>query len=505
MNLLLLKKYHIVGFIISLLLLTSCGNAEIGSVSEDIFYKPASDNAEYHTVSTENPVISDSEDRELSTIQGNSGVMPDYLSISEMFKACDPHWNDSTEYQNAVQSYESALGQDSIDLLMEEDGGVASPRFSFGYVDDDDIPELFMGLGDFHVSGVYVFTYLPDRREVVRIGEFSEFGGIDYIERGNRIISQYGGMGSFLFMYTEISNGKPVLVGSIAEGERKMEARDSETADMDGYEREIVYYAGYQLTEGVDGSHEYDVEWPDDSYRVSAEEYVKMDSELQGNPKKAGKQLKHVDYDDMYTVTLAPGGCNLLREKDELDPEPGEDILNSAFPERVDAWDAYKRIVEVEEEYYKQDGELSYDLADINGDGTDELLIYYGVDHLDKVQIYSYSDHKAVYLGSFGEWGSVEIDPESHIICSKFTGMGSLYEKYYEVNGVNMIKLVELADIAKLGSEDHSEEREYLINGIISSKDEYDAKRRYYSDKHYEIFNNENIRVSNQWLERNRF
>lgn len=504
MNSLLLKKYYIVGFLIGLLLMTSCGNAEIRSVSEDtVSVSRSSDNPEYHTISKDNSAIFDTDAGKLQATQEKNEEIPDYPSISEMFKACDSRWNDSTEYLDAVQSYEAALGQDAVELLMEEAGGVVSPHFSFGYVDDDDIPELFMGLGDYHVTGIYVFTYIPNQKEVVRVGQFSEFGRLEYIEKGNRIISQYGGMGSFIFFYTQIIDGKPMLVGSVAQTTRKKDDSEPTGEALDKYEDK--YYADYPMPEGVDGSYdcEIDWDWPDDSYCVSFNEYERATSVLQGDMDHPEEKRISVSYESMPVVGLTEGGVNFLVEHNETNPKLGEDILNNAFPERVDAWRAYRRIVEValDDAYSENKEAVGYDLFDINGDGTNELMIFDGIDHLDKVQIYSYINHKAVYLGSFGERGSVEIDPTSHIICSKFTGLGSIYERYYEVKGGNVVKLMELADIEKPGTEESPKERKYVVNGVLSTKDVYESKRAKYSNKLYEIFNIDHIRVNNQWLE----
>ncbi len=416
---------------------------------------------------------------------GDNKETADFASITEYFRQCDKNRNESGEYQDAVRAYENALGEETISLLIEESGGdPCYPRISSGYVDEDDVPELFLAIGDYHTSGVYVFTYLPDTEDVVRVGEFSSYGHMSYVEKGNRIRSQYGSMGSFITMYTKIADGKPGLVGSVAKRERLKE--EPEEKDDAWVEYEDIYYAGYKLQDEVDGSIEYSDawDWPDNDYIVSEEDYEKADISLRGSYYQDDSSMTEVDFDAMNTVIFSQGGENLLKGRDELDQKTGEDILRTAFPERAGEWMAYQRIYEVEKEAgpYVDEDETGYDVMDLNGDGTLELVVFKGKEHLDGVKLYTFADNKAVYLGCFGEWGRMEADPDKHYIRSTFTGFGSVYEKYYEIKKDTVVELAELDDVAKKSPDRQGVEHIFRVNGSVVSRDEYEQKRNKFSD-----------------------
>ncbi len=236
-----------------------------------------------------------------------------YDSIAEFFKGEDPYWNESDEYREAVKAYEKSIGQETVDEFIINNGGVGEARIGFGYIDEDDIPELFVATGAFHPVGVNIYTYLPESGEVVWLGEFSSFGRIDYLEKGNRFMSGYGGMGSYILFFSKIENGKAVLTGSVASGSRKVDRSsiDSELADI--YEK--TYFAGYDIPENVDGSTSNgfsaaDVEWPDDRYLVTEEEYDRVMEEISGDDSDRSSYTI-LYYDAMKSVSLVSGGDKL--------------------------------------------------------------------------------------------------------------------------------------------------------------------------------------------------
>lgn len=86
-------------------------------------------------------------------------------------------------------------------------------RFSFGYVDDDDTPELFLACGDSHTDQITVCRYNKDTHTVDQIGSYSSFGSCDYYERQDVIVGQYGGTGAWFNIYegTDDSGARSVL------------------------------------------------------------------------------------------------------------------------------------------------------------------------------------------------------------------------------------------------------------------------------------------------------
>lgn len=76
-------------------------------------------------------------------------------------------------------------------------------RFVFGYINDDDVPELLLGYGDAHADGVWVYSYDPQTDTIHEWGDFSSFGNLSYYERQGIVASQYGGMGFWYQVYEQ--------------------------------------------------------------------------------------------------------------------------------------------------------------------------------------------------------------------------------------------------------------------------------------------------------------
>ena len=242
---------------------------------------------------------------------------PEFLTIADLFETCDPNWNESEGYQRAIGAFQDFIGK----MRAEELESYEIPRFEPAYIDDDDIPELLFALGNHTTDGVFILKYSESRDEALNIGEFSQYGGIKYVERGNRIVSQYGNQGYFMTIVSKIDGDKAVAVGSVTEGEQQY-VNDE---DIECYRS--IYYAGYDLPAGADGSHKdnysiregtgpdpVNVQDPDDSYLVTEEEYQRAFDELLGIKGDSGllRQVKYEgigeDTTAMYLVKIKDGG-----------------------------------------------------------------------------------------------------------------------------------------------------------------------------------------------------
>ena len=233
----------------------------------------------------------------------------EYTSITDYFEHCDPNWNDSVEYQDAVKAYESAMASEIANYGFSYEDAM----IEYAYIDEDDIPELLLGYSNHTPDGIIIYKYIPEKEEVINIGEFSQFGGVGYVERGNRIISQYGNQGLYLKIISMIEEDKAVAVGSVAEdgtGRHREYLDDGEVWMInDG----VYYYARYDLPEGADGSHKdiysivkgtgadaVEVDFPDDEYVVNEDEYNRIHWELLGNPSDEDA-VRYVKYADRYS------------------------------------------------------------------------------------------------------------------------------------------------------------------------------------------------------------
>lgn len=61
------------------------------------------------------------------------------------------------------------------------------------------------------------------------------------------------------------------------------------------------------------------------------------------------------------------------------------------------------------------EGYVYFDLCDIDKDGTPELCVTKGVEHDDKVDIYTVDDEKFIFLGSFGTYGMIYVSENGNM------------------------------------------------------------------------------------------
>lgn len=236
-----------------------------------------------------------------------------YNSVSEYMEDCDPNWNDSEKYKAAIHAYESTIISEKIKEFIERNGGIGETKISYAYIDEDDIPELLIGVWDSHPCGIIVFTYIPDRDEAVFLGEFGIYGHISYNEKKNRIITSHGNQGYYMVNITTIKDGRAELVGSVTmDGDGILIEPDS--TELEPY-YETLYYAGYTLPKGVDGSNKdsysdingYDpeglkVEDPGEQYIVDEEEYNRYYNEYLDY--EDGDIIKYIPYSEMARVMI---------------------------------------------------------------------------------------------------------------------------------------------------------------------------------------------------------
>ncbi|MBR0172312.1 MAG: hypothetical protein IJQ21_05930, partial [Lachnospiraceae bacterium] len=118
--------------------------------------------------------------------------------------------------------------------------------FGMGYVDDDDVPELFVAEADYHACGIRIYSY--KNGEVIDHGYFGEYGGgMSYLPREGLISSYYVGMGAASLYRYRLENGECTHLARLVEEEVYVEA-------IDDYD--IVYY----INDMVVSKEEYDRE-----------------------------------------------------------------------------------------------------------------------------------------------------------------------------------------------------------------------------------------------------
>lgn len=115
-------------------------------------------------------------------------------------------------YGEAVPTTVSAANakwkQAYIDIVKASDGPAV--RFELGYVDDDDIPELFVSGAETHVASAKVYTYSGGK--AVELCDTGSYGSAQYIEREGYIGGYYMGMGALATKVYRLENAKATEV-----------------------------------------------------------------------------------------------------------------------------------------------------------------------------------------------------------------------------------------------------------------------------------------------------
>ena len=82
----------------------------------------------------------------------------------------------------------------------------ASVRFELGYVDDDNVPELFVSTDMSHGAGVTVYTFANGK--VVKLCDSGSYGSVRYIERKGYICGYSIAFGALDTVVHKLENGK---------------------------------------------------------------------------------------------------------------------------------------------------------------------------------------------------------------------------------------------------------------------------------------------------------
>ena len=93
-----------------------------------------------------------------------------------------------------------------LDLLNDYYCETEEERVFLGYVDDDDVPELFISEGWFHYCTVEVYTF--ENNIVTLLCETGSNGMVNYFERQGILCGHYVGMGTGTYWVYSIDNGK---------------------------------------------------------------------------------------------------------------------------------------------------------------------------------------------------------------------------------------------------------------------------------------------------------
>lgn len=167
------------------------------------------------------------------------------------------------------------------------------------------------------------------------------------------------------------------------------------------------------------------------------------------------------------------------------------ETITNAKPQFEHDWQVlyYDKLIE-----YVDDPEVMFNIYELNGEGTPELLISEGTYHTAGGVIYTVSQGKLIRLGGYGSFGEFQYDFERNFIHSRFWQGGS------EELSIHSFENGEIAQIVYFyqfeGSSYPMIKEKYVVNDEKVSKDVFNAEyERYAFDvredfivrKHYPI------------------
>lgn len=121
----------------------------------------------------------------------------------------------------------------------------------------------------------------------------------------------------------------------------------------------------------------------------------------------------------------------------------------------------------------------AFDIIDVSGDKTPELIISPSNEATAKCRIYTYKDDAVSELGEIGNFGTFSYCPETNVIKDEFVGNGFILGKIYSLKTFPLNTLLSYSDnsdSASMGGEIYHE-----INGVHVSLAEYEEAIAPYS------------------------
>jgi hypothetical protein len=123
----------------------------------------------------------------------------------------------------------------------------------------------------------------------------------------------------------------------------------------------------------------------------------------------------------------------------------------------------------------------NFNVADINRDGTPELLYTIGDTQINGVRLFAFVDGEVKEVGEFGEFGKFRYNPSNGYIYDDNLNQASLSNSIYEYKDGTATLLVSFEDNSEFTDTDG--EVYYKLNGNEVTKEEYDAEfNKYYGD-----------------------
>lgn len=134
-----------------------------------------------------------------------------------------------------------------------------------------------------------------------------------------------------------------------------------------------------------------------------------------------------------------------------------------------------------------------FNVIDLDGNGTPELLLSEGPAHAFEGILYTVSQDKLVCLGEFGAWGEFQYDFNRNYLYSTFFQMGSAYVDIFNYTNEEIAPVISFYSYD--GSFPSTPSPEYTINEKEVSEDVFVAEfEKYYEDFDFNVFDDSLVR-----------
>ena len=318
------------------------------------------------------------------------------------------------------------------------------PKFNLHDLDGDGTPELLVSENDGHANGVYIFTV--QNGKLRELGGYGSYGDFLYDPVNQRILSCFLGQGYFYETLYQLTDGQMVELITFHNNEGVTED-------------ESEWY--YEINDNRVTAEEYQAEQDRYSYAGDYESPFARKYEI------TAKEINRVF--DSYTPQL------------NTDPTPESIPQPALAPNPEPPW---KALYATELQRHADAYDPMFNLYDLDGDGTPELLMSDDKCHAAGVDIFMVRDGELLALGSYGSWGEFQYDPASRHISSCYMGQGCTEHTLYQMTGGQMVKLVSFYDNA--GAVDDVTDRYYEIDNNRVTAEEYQAERSKYVSDNFE-------------------
>lgn len=123
-------------------------------------------------------------------------------------------------------------------------------------------------------------------------------------------------------------------------------------------------------------------------------------------------------------------------------------------------------------QFYKN---ARFQLLDINGDLTPEMMVVDDCIHMASVRLYTYYNGKVVKLGEYGSYGEMFYIPEQNLIDSAYMHQGIISDAFYKMEKGEMKSLGNFQSVERYVNETENWTTDYYVNSEESTKEAYEA------------------------------